>query len=159
MTVDEIRISRRESNGVGGGRSGGVGGGGGMRGSGSWSVVGRCGCGGGFGRQAVSARGGQLHHPLRGMFRHRHQNNNGKNNNNGLMIINRIDCLGLLQGEPHEADGVCGQLGRFWMAVDANENHWTLFASFSLLQLSLSLTGGYNGLPPLPRWILKMEVP
>jgi hypothetical protein len=53
-----------------------------MRGSGSRSVVGRCGCGGGFGRQAVSARGGLLHHPLRGMFRHRHQNNNNNNNNN-----------------------------------------------------------------------------
>jgi hypothetical protein len=82
VTVDEIRISRRESNVVGGGRGGGVGG------SGSRSVVGRCGCGGGFGRQAVSARGGLLHHPLRGVFRHDHQNNNE------FMIINGMDCLG-----------------------------------------------------------------
>lgn len=53
-----------------------------MRGSGSRSVVGHCGCGGGFGRQVVSACGGPLHRPLRGMFRHRHQNNNNNNNSN-----------------------------------------------------------------------------
>jgi hypothetical protein len=46
-----------------------------------------------------------------------------------------MDCLGLLQGEPHEEDGVCCQLGHLRMAVDANEDHWILFASFSLLQL------------------------
>lgn len=51
------------------------------------------------------------------------------------MVISGMDCLGLLQGEPHEEDGVRGQLGRLGMAVDANEDHWILFASFSLLQL------------------------
>jgi hypothetical protein len=141
VTVDEIRISRRESNVVGGGRGGGVGGGG-MRGSGSRSVVGRCGCGGGFGRQAVSARGGLLHHPLRGMFRHGHQNNNGKNNNNELMIINGMVCLGLLRGEPHEEDGVCGQLGRFRVAVNANENHWTFVCFFLSAAAKLVLDRG-----------------
>jgi hypothetical protein len=53
-----------------------------------------------------------------------------------------MDCLGLLQGEPHEEDGVCCQLGRLRMAVDANEDHWILFASFLCCSLgSLSLTG------------------
>lgn len=51
------------------------------------------------------------------------------------MIISGMDCLGLLQGEPHEEDGGCGQLGHLRMAVEANEDHWMLFASFSLLQL------------------------
>lgn len=66
-----------------------------------------------------------------------------------------MDCLGLLQGEPHEEDGGCGQLGHLRMAVDANEDHWMLFASFSLL-LAVGSTGPFAKLVRLQKDIWRL---